>query len=243
MVEPAASAPGSGIQVRELGFARAATGAAGEGFRLAVEELVVEPGRAVACIGPSGCAKTTLLHLVAGILTPDRGSVRVDGVELVGMPAVLRRRFRLRRVGLVFQEFELLEHLSVAENVLLPWSMGSGVGAAARQRLAELAEATGIAALLRRRPQRLSQGERQRVAICRALITAPRVLLADEPTGNLDPRTGGRVLDLLLEQAAAHGAALLMVTHDHALLSRFDAVVDLGAAVGAAVGARAEAGH
>ncbi len=233
MAEGPDDSPGGGVRICELSFARAAHDRGGESFRLTVDELAVEPGRAVACIGPSGCGKTTLLHLVAGILAPDRGSVRVDGVELVGMPAALRRRFRLRRVGLVFQEFELLEYLSVAENVLLPWSMGRGVDPAAKERLGELAEATGIAPLLRRRPRRLSQGERQRVAICRALITAPKVLLADEPTGNLDPRTGGRVLDLLLEQAAARGAALLMVTHDHGLLGRFDAVVDLGAVAGA----------
>ncbi|MBK8974307.1 MAG: ABC transporter ATP-binding protein [Planctomycetes bacterium] len=206
-----------------------------DGFELALDELRATAGETLVCIGPSGSGKTTLLHLLAGILAPAAGRVRIDGDDLTALGPAARRRFRLQRIGLVFQEFELLEHLTVRENVLLPYLMGLGRDAAAADRAGELAAATGIGHLLRRRPSRISQGERQRVAICRALCTAPALVLADEPTGNLDPRSAGQVLDLLLEQATARGATVVTVTHDHAVLGRFDRVLDLAqpAAAGA----------
>ncbi len=198
-------------------------------FALCIEELRVRAGESVAIVGPSGSGKTTLLHLVAGILTPDAGRVRVDGEELAALDAPARRAFRVRRIGLVFQEFELLEYLSVLDNVLLPYRIHPALqlDAAARERAQALAVRLGIGDKLGRRPNSLSQGERQRAAVCRALVTGPPLLLADEPTGNLDPANKERVLDALFELAAESGTTILMVTHDHELLSRFGRVIDL----------------
>jgi len=136
---------------------------------------------------------------------------------------------RARVVGLVFQELELLEHLDVIENVLLPYFAVPALrlDSAARARAAALLARVGLGDKLRRRPHALSQGERQRAALARALVTEPRLVLADEPTGNLDPATGRRALELLLDEARRTGAAVMMVTHDHSLLPHFDRTVDL----------------
>jgi len=199
-------------------------------FELAVDELVLERGEAVACIGPSGSGKTTLLHLCAGILVPDEGEVTLAGRRIDSLPDAKRRARRAADVGLVFQEFELLDYLDVLDNVIVPYRL-RGVDReglrSARERAVAIAETIGIGDLLGRLPHRLSQGERQRVAIARALVTEPALVLCDEPTGNLDPDTASAALDLLLDQARARGAALLMVTHDHGLLERFDRVIDV----------------
>lgn len=182
-----------------------------------------------AIVGPSGSGKTTLLHVIAGISTPVAGSVSVGETEVSALADDARRAFRIRNVGLVFQEFELLEHLDVRENILLPYRLSPALprDVAATGRADALARTLGIADLLGRRPSRLSQGERQRVAVARALVTGPSVVLADEPTGNLDPATKGRVLDLLAGAAEEAGATLVVVTHDHGLLDRFPQTVDL----------------
>ena len=192
-------------------------------------KLEIATGEKVAVIGPSGSGKTTLLHLIAGIHPPEAGRIRTQGVELTGLDDRRRREFRLGHVGLVFQEFELLEYLSVLDNVLLPYRIGSRLrlDAAVRERAMRLATDVGIGDKVQRNARLLSQGERQRVAICRALLAEPGLLLADEPTGNLDPRNKGRVLDILVTQAEEHGSTLLTVTHDHGLLDRFDRVLDL----------------
>jgi len=197
-------------------------------FRLHVPALRVGRGEKVVVIGPSGAGKTTLLHLAAGILPPREGSIRVDGLELSGLSDAARRNFRIRNVGMVFQEFELLEYLSVRENILLPYRVNRSLklDAAVRRSVASLAEAVGIGDTLDRYPERLSQGERQRVAICRVLVTKAPLIVADEPTGNLDPNSSRTILDLLLGRADAGGATLLTVTHDHSLLDRFDRVID-----------------
>ncbi len=198
-----------------------------EPFTLNIDRFSLHAGEACACIGPSGSGKTTLLNLIAGIVTPARGRLSVLGHDLCRAPAAVRRALRLSRVGLVFQEFELLEYLSVRENITLVRRLGRLDASALEARAATLAAAAGINHLLSRLPARLSQGERQRVAVCRALATGPALLLCDEPTGNLDPELGLVVTALLLDQARASGAALLMVTHNHALLPTFDRVVSL----------------
>lgn len=198
-------------------------------FSLAVDELAIAPGERVACIGPSGSGKTTLVNLMTGIQMPRAGRITLDGVVISEASEAQRRRVRLRTVGLVFQEFELLEYLTGMQNILLPYTLGLAWDAAARARAAALARACGIDRVIGRRPRRLSQGERQRLAICRALVADPKLVVADEPTGNLDPATGAAVLDLLLEQAEARGAAVVMVTHDHRVLDRFDRVIEIGA--------------
>jgi ABC-type lipoprotein export system ATPase subunit len=202
----------------------------GEGeFRLHVAELRVERGVTAACIGPSGSGKTTLLNLIAGILTPQGGSVVTDQVEVTQLSDEERRSFRITHIGLVFQEFDLLEYLSVLDNILLPYRINPALRLepAVRERAGSLARQMGIGDKLARHPRKLSQGERQRVAVCRAVLPEPVLLLTDEPTGNLDPANKGRVLDIILDYAKTTGATLLTVTHDHDLLSKFDQVIDI----------------
>ena len=201
----------------------------GEGdFRLRVRHLDVERGATVAFVGPSGSGKTTLLNLVAGIVPPIDGRVETDGVEVGHLAERERRRFRVTRIGLVFQEFELLEYLTVIDNILLPYRINPALrlDGDVRQRATELAERVGIADKLGRHPRNLSQGERQRVAVCRAVLPRPALLLADEPTGNLDPANKDRVLQILFEYAAETRSTMLAVTHDHDILDRFDRVID-----------------
>ena len=211
------------IELRDLRF-RYPQG----GFALRVRKLGVANGERVALAGPSGSGKTTLLRLVAGIAVPDAGSVRTNGTQVSGLDDAARRAFRIRHIGLVFQEFELLEYLSVLDNVLLPYRIQSALAldAAARERAQALAERVGIGDKLPCLPERISHGERQRVALCRALVTEPEIVLADEPTGNLDPGNRDRALDILLAYADEHSATLLTVTHDHELLPRFGRVID-----------------
>src|ERR1043166_606931 len=198
-------------------------------FGMSVSELSVVRGERVALIGPSGSGKTTLLNLLAGILVPRSGQVRVNDLEVSALDDRLRREFRLRTTGLVFQEFELLEDLTVVDDILLPYRISSGLefDGKVRERAASLAEQVGILEQLRRYPQQLSQGERQRVAVCRALLPQPPLVLADEPTGNLDPVNRDRVLQIILDYTKTQPAALVLVTHERELLSRFDRVLDL----------------
>ncbi len=211
------------IRIRDLAFAYPGTG-----FELRIPELDVRPGERVAVIGPSGSGKTTLLHLVAGIATPDSGRISMAGVEISALGDAARRELRIRRIGLVFQEFELLEYLSVLDNILLPFRIHPALRLTRSvvQRARALAERVGIADKLSRLAPRLSHGERQRAAVCRALIAEPDLLLADEPTGNLDPTNKTRVLEILLDEAKRRNTTLLTVTHDHDLLGRFQRVVD-----------------
>ena len=211
------------IQVRDLDFARA-----DGGFRLTVPALDVAPGEKVAIVGPSGTGKTTLLNLLSGILVPDAGQVQVDGVRIDSLGDAARRAFRISTIGFVFQSFDLVDYLSAGDNILYPYRITDRLtlDAASRARARDLAASVGLADKLMRKPAALSQGEQQRIAICRALIVQPRVLLADEATGNLDPENKTLILDLLFDQAQRHGATLVAVTHDHDLLRRFDRVID-----------------
>jgi ABC-type lipoprotein export system ATPase subunit len=209
----------------------------GEGdFRLRIRELTVERGSKVAVVGPSGSGKTTFLHLVAGISVPRAGRVVTSGVEVTALDDAARRAFRIRNIGLVFQEFELLEYLNVLDNILLPYRIDPvlRLDPGVRERAARLADRVGIGDKLGRFANQLSQGERQRVAVCRALLVEPALLLADEPTGNLDPANKGRVLDILVDHAEESGATLVLVTHDRDLLGRFQRVIDFREFHGAA---------
>ena len=212
------------IEVRDLEFHYGI-----DEFRLSIPVLAVERGSRTACIGPSGSGKTTLLNLIAGIITPQHGRVVTNGVAVSQLSDAERRGFRITNVGLVFQEFELLEYLSVLDNILLPYRINPALrlDPSVRERAAALAEQMGIGDKLRRHPSKLSQGERQRVAVCRAVLPEPVLLLTDEPTGNLDPATKGRVLDLILQHVAQSGATLVTVTHDHDLLDHFDRIIDI----------------
>lgn len=197
-------------------------------FALHVPELAVGKGEKVAIIGPSGSGKTTLLNLIAGIRTAQSGEVVTQGTNVGGLEDAARRDFRIRQIGLVFQEFELLEYLSVLDNILLPFRINRSLelDKEVRGRAAELAEEVGIGGYLGRYSDQLSQGERQRVSVCRALLAKPPLILADEPTGNLDPANKGRVLDILFDYVDRNEATLVTVTHDHDLLPRFERVID-----------------
>ena len=197
-------------------------------FFLHIPEFSVEKHEKVAVIGPSGTGKTTMLNLVAGIIVPDRGSINVNDTVVDQLNDARRRQFRITRIGFVFQDFELLDYLNVYDNILHPYRITKALNLdpPVRQRARMLAEEMGIGDKLKRRANDLSQGEKQRAAICRALLPQPRLILADEATGNLDPENKTRILDLLFRAVKEHGTTLLAVTHDHELLKRFDRVVD-----------------
>jgi putative ABC transport system ATP-binding protein len=186
--------------------------------------LRVEAGEYVAIMGESGAGKSTLLNLIAGLDRPDSGSVLIDGVDLGSLDDDARTLLRRRRMGFVFQAFHLLPYLSVSRNVALPLALNGIGGAAADYRLGELLAAVGLADRADSMPAELSGGEMQRVAIVRALAHRPAVLLADEPTGNLDPRIASSVLTLLREQAKRDGAAGILVTHSAAAAASADRV-------------------
>lgn len=211
------------IEINSLGFAYADTE-----FFLDIPNFTVESGEKVAVIGPSGSGKTTLLNLIAGILVPDQGQVHCADTQISGLDDSARRDFRISSIGFVFQDFELLDYLNVLDNILHPYRITHALNltAAVRERAEGLAEQMGIGDKLKRSEGHLSQGEKQRVAIYRALLPEPELILADEATGNLDPRNKGHILELLFESVAAHNATLLAVTHDHELLPHFDRVVD-----------------
>ncbi len=198
----------------------------GEDFRLGVQALSFAEAARVALIGPSGCGKTTLAFLMAGLLRPGAGQVWALGQALHGATDAELRSFRRNRVGFVFQQFELLDYLSAEDNILLSDHLEGHVSRARRDQARKLAERVGVGHRLRHRPATLSQGERQRVAICRALLHEPQLLIADEPTGNLDPDTSELIMGLLHEQVGRLGCTFVMVTHDHALLERFDHCLD-----------------
>ena len=197
-------------------------------FFLRIPEFSVEQHEKIAVIGPSGTGKTTLLNLVAGIIVPSGGRVRVDDTMLNQLNDAQRRKFRITRIGFVFQDFELLDYLNVYDNILHPYRITKALqlDSPVRQRARMLAEEMDIGDKLKRRATDLSQGEKQRAAICRALLPQPKLILADEATGNLDPENKTRILDLLFRSVEEHDTTLLAVTHDHELLKRFDRVVD-----------------
>lgn len=186
--------------------------------------LQVAPGEFVAIVGESGVGKSTLLNCMAGLDSWDAGSVSLDGVDLGALSGDQRALLRRQKVGFVFQAFHVLPHLDVAQNVALPLLL---LGQHDDARVQAMLAAVGLEGLGARLPQQLSGGQLQRVAIARALIHRPRLLLADEPTGNLDPTTAAKVMDALVAQTREHGAALVLVTHSETAAARADRVLHL----------------
>jgi len=213
------------INIRNLKFQYAA-----EGFQLRIPEFVVKQSERLAVIGPSGSGKTTLLNLIAGIFTPASGKIMVGDTEVSKLGDSARRDFRINYIGFVFQDFELLDYLNVMDNILHPYRITGALELSkeVRVRATLLAKEMGIGDKLKRMPEDLSQGEKQRAAICRALLPRPKLILADEATGNLDPENKIKILDLLFRAVEEHEATLLAVTHDYELLRRFDKVLDFG---------------
>ncbi len=185
--------------------------------------LTIARGEAVGIVGPSGSGKSTLLMIMAGLERPDRGEVAVDGTALETLGEDALARFRGARIGIVFQSFHLIPTMTALENVAAPLELAGAPDAFARAR-AELAQ-VGLADRLAHYPAQLSGGEQQRVALARALIANPSLLIADEPTGNLDEATGRAIMDLLFELPSRRGATLALVTHDAALARRCDRIV------------------
>jgi len=217
------------IEISELAFSyrgRAQNQASSFGMRVA--DLSVPLHASTALVGPSGCGKTTLLGLIAGTLRATSGRIIVNEQAITDFSDKELGQYRLRNVGQVFQAFELLGYLTVIENVMLPWYIsGEGNKADILKRAEALLLDVGLDSKHSAIPGELSQGEQQRVAVCRAMLNNPQVLLADEPTGNLDQDNKQNVVDLLVEQAKRNNSTLLMVTHDDSLLSKFDSVLDM----------------
>jgi putative ABC transport system ATP-binding protein len=185
--------------------------------------LSIPEGEFVAILGPSGSGKTTLLGLLAGLDTPSTGTVRVDGVDLGALSEDERARFRRDAVGFVFQSFQLIPSLTAQENVQVPLELKGEAGAPARARA--LLERVGLGGRLDHYPAQLSGGEQQRVALARAFVHAPRILFADEPTGNLDAATGESIVALMEELNRETGTTLVLVTHDLDLAARARRVI------------------
>ena len=189
--------------------------------------MEVQAGEALALIGPSGAGKTTLLALLAGLDHPSVGTVSLCGEELTRMDEDGRAQVRARHVGFVFQSFHLLPSLTALENVMLPSELAGVSGAEARAR--EALVSIGLGARTSHYPKQLSGGEKQRVAIARAFVTRPKVLFADEPTGNLDAVSGNRIADLLFDLNEQAKTTLVLVTHDRQLADRCDRILELDA--------------
>jgi len=209
------------LQIRQLGKRY------GDSVVFSNVTLDVAPGEFVAIVGESGVGKSTLLNCMAGLDSWDEGSVMLGGADLGKMSDDQRALLRRRQIGFVFQAFHVLPHLDVAQNVALPLLL---LGTPDDARVEALLDAVGLKGLGGRLPQQLSGGQLQRVAIARALVHRPGLLLADEPTGNLDPTTAAKVMDALVAQTREHGAAMVLVTHSEAAAARADRVLHLSMA-------------
>jgi putative ABC transport system ATP-binding protein len=190
-----------------------------------VPSFLLKEREEVALCGESGSGKTTFLHLIAGILKPDSGRIELAGEEISNLSESKRDRWRARNVGYIFQTFNLLPAFNCLENVLLGMSFGAGVD---REFAEGLLRRVGLGAHRRHRPRQLSSGQQQRVAVARALANRPKLVLADEPTGNLDRANARDALRLIREACRENGAALLFVSHDRQVLAEFDTVLELG---------------
>ena len=197
-------------------------------FKLKINNLSFIAGSKTAIIGPSGFGKTTMLNIIAGILMPESGTVNVGETNVNTLSEKDRRNYRIQNVGFVFQDFRLVPYLSVYDNILLPFRINTALkpDLESSRRANDLAVELGIGRLIKKYPAKLSHGERQRVAIARALINKPRVILADEPTGNLDPANKSHIKNILFDAVEKHQATLITVTHDHEMLKGYDDIID-----------------
>ena len=201
----------------------------GSDFRFNLNSLNIKSGEKVALIGPSGYGKTTLLNLLSGILEPIKGTIHLNGTEVTKLADSQRRNFRITNIGFVFQNFELIEYLNVLDNIILSYRINPSLSMNREviDRAETISEQLGLGDKLKRNVGKLSQGEMQRVAICRAILNNPKIILADEPTGNLDPRNKEKIIEILFDYSSRENATLITVTHDHSLLKGFDEVLDM----------------
>lgn len=188
--------------------------------------ITISQGEFVAIMGPSGSGKSTLMHIIGCLDRPTEGAYYLDGILVSELPKSALASIRNQKIGFVFQSFNLLPHLNILKNVELPLMYG-GLGSRKRtQRAGEILDSVGLSDRLRHKPTELSGGQRQRVAIARAIVNNPSILLADEPTGNLDSQAGGDILEIF-EQLHKAGNTVIMVTHDHAVAERADRVIKI----------------
>jgi putative ABC transport system ATP-binding protein len=197
-------------------------------FKLEIDRLKFNTGSKTDIIGTSGYGKTTMLNLIACIILPERGDVLIEKNKINAFSDKGRRDFRIQNIGFIFQDFKLISYLNVMDNILLPFRINSTlqIKKETAQAVSELAKELGIANKLKKYPSKLSHGEKQRVAICRALLNQPSIILADEPTGNLDPENKKKIMDILFSAVEKYNATLITVTHDHDMLKGFEEIID-----------------
>ncbi|MGY8758420.1 MAG: ABC transporter ATP-binding protein [Planctomycetota bacterium] len=191
-----------------------------------VDELNISTGEKIAIVGASGSGKTTLLNLLSGLVVADQGQIVIDGQDIAALSESMRDRFRANNIGYLFQNFHLLDGYSALENVELGMLFASG--AVKRQQATEQLTRLGLGERLHHQPSELSIGQQARVALARATVNNPKIILADEPTGALDSESAREALDLLFEQSASHNSTLICVTHDKSVAANFDRILEMG---------------
>jgi len=212
------------LQIRDLHFQYPASD-----FKIEISDIKITQGRKIAISGKSGSGKTTLIHLISGILKPQSGKILFYDESITDMNDKEIRKHRISNIGFIFQEFELLEYLNVMDNLILPYKINKSLvlDAEIKDKAKEIANRIGIGNKLDQHPKQLSGGERQRLAIARALITSPPLIIADEPTGNLDEKTSNIVMDEITDQVSYTNSTLIMISHNNELISSFDEIIDI----------------
>lgn len=212
------------LQIRDLHFQYPASD-----FKIEISDIKITQGSKIAISGKSGSGKTTLIHLISGILKPQSGEILFYDKSITDMNDKEIRKHRISNIGFIFQEFELLEYLNVMDNLVLPYKINKSLvlDAEIKDKAKEIANRIGIGNKLDQHPKQLSGGERQRLAIARALITSPPLIIADEPTGNLDEKTSNIVMDEIKDQVSYTNSTLIMISHNNELISSFDEIIDI----------------
>lgn len=212
------------LQIRDLHFQYPASD-----FKIEIYDIKITQGSKIAISGKSGSGKTTLIHLISGILRPQSGEILFYDKLITDMNDKEIRKHRISNIGFIFQEFELLEYLNVMDNLILPYKINKSLvlDAEIKDKAKEIANRIGIGNKLDQHPKQLSGGERQRLAIARALITSPPLIIADEPTGNLDEKTSNIVMDEITDQVSYTNSTLIMISHNNELISSFDEIIDI----------------
>ena len=212
------------LQIRDLHFQYPASD-----FKIEISDIKITQGSKIAISGKSGSGKTTLIHLISGILKPQSGEILFYDKSITDMNDKEIRKHRISNIGFIFQEFELLEYLNVMDNLILPYKINKSlvVDSEIKDKAKEIANRIGIGNKLDKHPKQLSGGERQRLAIARALITSPPLIIADEPTGNLDEKTSNIVMDEITDQVSYTDSTLIMISHNNELISSFDEIIDI----------------
>ena len=212
------------LQIRDLHFQYSASD-----FKIEISDIKITQGSKIAISGKSGSGKTTLIHLISGILKPQSGEILFYNKSITDMNDKEIRKHRILNIGFIFQEFELLEYLNVMDNLILPYKINKSLvlDAEIKDKAKEIANRIGIGNKLDQHPKQLSGGERQRLAIARALITSPPLIIADEPTGNLDEKTSNIVMDEITDQVSYTNSTLIMISHNNELISSFDEIIDI----------------